>query len=1343
MEDAIKRGSIRYLIDLEVKVDPKDKPAFRCKVRDYCLSGMFLTLLRDTDAPTPAVPVSRNDPITIEFSALNGKPQRITAQVAHVVTGGFGLRFTTISDEALNALLAIAAAQQAQAEQGPTLAGDWQSQGRTGLMLLLKDTLQRHMVGLFNTFHETLVDVIFERASRPRNTNEQNLMFEALDYLNRERSASFQKIYGELAAGFDAFTQGKAPAARLRLDTPALNTTTKLSLIDDRDFEEWLWASTTVARLESEHEEEMFNLNQRLASLQGRPIDNESNPVGAAAICHAFQELISHFDIADGVKKLVISTFQQIVEELFGSIISEFNNHLIERGILPEVKRDMKIVRLGLNSTRDAIKPIPIEVTLGSAHPPGGGAGSSSARMATSATPSSATAPPPSASAPIGHTSPATSSPAMGAPAAPVVPYHTGPSSGLAQVRNLMRSRQAAETGRAVSPPSGSMSSPSGTHTASHAAAVPAADAGSWYETSELTSALTHIEDQISTIRSNRSKGESILANLKASLARMGANPNKVIPPVQQESIEVIDNLMGSLHDDPIITQETRPWLEQLEVPLLKTAIRDETLIENRDHPATQFLNRLDMIGKSFAQQENERTLSLKSEISTLIDQVKDKSDTNDPAFDQALSRLEDLHDSMRRQYEASVAELVRRCDEEYLVESKRDELIKLLDEHFGGEKLPAIVFEILDVGWKNLLLRSFVREGADGRIFRRYLEMIDQTIARLTGDKRRVSGKPWPDETLLELIPRGLRQVPVEDAQIARLMAKLEPQFAMATVAPDSLAMKVMPRISALAEEKRRRNQEACIAELSVTPERWRKAEDSIRSMGNGDMINLTSADGKKHAHKLIWMAPNQSRFVFVDGEGHLSSDLPLNTLVSLLLKEKASILEGWDVPLMDRATYSMLLSIHNKLLTQSNSDTLTGLQNRRAFELELEKVMERTRIDKTKNILCYLDLDHFSLVNSLCNHEEGDRLLKEVAKLLRESAPANSLIGRLGGDEFALLMPDMSRTEGLIAVRNIQQAMHAHKFSCKSHSHTLTASFGLVEINESSESGTRLMAAVETACRQAKENGRNRLEVHHKTNGKIALREELIDMAGQIDDALKNERMQLVCQRILPITDRDMEQAPYYEVLLRVQDAKGQPISHAQFIQAAEMYNRTLDVDRWVIDNVVEWLEQRQAAGKPLPIFSVNLSGRSVNNKEFMDIVAERIIKCAIPHNHICFEITETAAIGDMGQATHFINRIKRIGCDFSLDDFGTGISSYSYLKALPVDYIKIDGSFVRNCHQQPHDLAVIKSINELGHAMGKKTIAEFVENEDILARLHEIGVDYAQGYGIEKPIPISQLN
>ncbi|HEY0635890.1 MAG TPA: DUF1631 family protein [Gammaproteobacteria bacterium] len=1326
MDEAIKRSNIRYLIDLEVQVEAKDKPALTCKVRDYCLSGMFLYLQRDAATPLATVPVSQNESITVQFAALDGKRQRIPAQVAHVVSGGFGLRFAHINDEALNALLEIAAAQQARADQSTQLAGAWQSEGRAGLLLLLKDSLQRHLVGLFNTFHESLVDVIFERASRPRNTTEQNQMFEALDLLNRQRSASFQKIFSDIVAGFDDFSSGAPVPARLALAAPVAKGTAELSLVDDRAFEEWLWVSSTVARLEAAHEDALYALNQRLTSLHGRPIDNESNPIGAAAICHAFQELIRQFDVAEPVKELIVTLFQQVMDERFEPLVTEFNHTLIERGILTAVKRDMTIVRLGLGSARESVKPVSLEEARHPAHTPPPATGVATVHNF----------PPPHRPPPAGAAVPTgviTSGAAhlgathpgglpQGVASVQATPSAPSPS-GLAQVRSLLRSSQGPAAAQAV--------------------ASQASPAGGWYGVNELNTALNAIEDRLSTIHANRSKGESILAQLKASLAQMGGDIDKAIPLAQQESIEVIDNLMGSVHEDPIVAAEARPWLERLEMPLLKTALHDASLIENRDHPATHFLNHLDTIGKSLALRENERTRSVRQEISSLIEQVKERSESGEAVFDQALNRLEDLHDSMRRQYEASVTELVRRCNEEYALESKRDALLALLDDYLGGQRVPAVILELMDAGWKNLLLRSYVREGAEGKIFRRFLEVIDQTVARLTGDTRRVGGKMWPEQTLLELIPRGLRQVPVGEELIERLMAKLAPQFAMAAVDPKAIEMKPMPRITGVASEKRRRALEARLAALNISPERWYKAEESVRSMNSGDMITLSDASGHKQAHKLLWVAPNGSRYVFVDGEGHLCADLRLEELTARLLEDKAAVLEGWDVPLMDRATYSMLLSIHNKLLSQSTSDPLTGLLDRRAFGLELEKIVERTRIDRTKNILCALDLDHFALVNSMCGHDEGDRLLKEVAQMLRQHTPENACIGRLSGDEFALLLPDMSRTEGLLAVRTLQQALHAAPFRCANQAYSVAASFGIVEVNENSENATRLLDDIESACRTAKEKGRNRVEIHHDTHEFAEQQKMLRDRVAQVRGALEQGRMQLVCQRILPVTHRDREQAPYYEILLRVHDDEGRPISHEQFIQAAEMSNLTLEVDRWVVQHIVEWLEQRQAAGKTLPIVSMNLSGRSVNSKEFMDAIAARIIRCTLPPNHLCFEITETAAIGDMGQATHFINRIKRLGCSFSLDDFGTGVSSYSYLKALPVDYIKIDGSFVRNCAKEPHDLAVIKSINEVGHAMGKKTVAEFVENEDILARLHDIGVDYAQGYGIEKPVPISQLN
>ncbi len=248
-------------------------------------------------------------------------------------------------------------------------------------------------------------------------------------------------------------------------------------------------------------------------------------------------------------------------------------------------------------------------------------------------------------------------------------------------------------------------------------------------------------------------------------------------------------------------------------------------------------------------------------------------------------------------------------------------------------------------------------------------------------------------------------------------------------------------------------------------------------------------------------------------------------------------------------------------------------------------------------------------------------------------------------------------------------------------------------------------------------------------------------MEWVSEIDRALDENRLVLNCQRIAPIgSDPDTE--AHYEILLTMLDDRGEMIAPTDFIFAAESYNRMAAVDQWVIEHALAWMSKNRATLDRIGGISINISGHSINDEGFADFVLRQFSTSRVPTGKVCFEITETAAIANLDNAVNFINKMKLIGCKFSLDDFGTGLSSYSYLRNLPVDFIKIDGVFVKDLSDNPGDYAVVKSINEIGHFMGKKTIAEFVENDEILEQLREIGVDYAQGYGIERPCLLEQL-
>jgi EAL domain-containing protein (putative c-di-GMP-specific phosphodiesterase class I) len=353
--------------------------------------------------------------------------------------------------------------------------------------------------------------------------------------------------------------------------------------------------------------------------------------------------------------------------------------------------------------------------------------------------------------------------------------------------------------------------------------------------------------------------------------------------------------------------------------------------------------------------------------------------------------------------------------------------------------------------------------------------------------------------------------------------------------------------------------------------------------------------------------------------------------------------------------------------------------------------------------------------------------------------SEPAT--VAHLAADAFAVLLPDAEGAAALTAAEELRQAVQRIPVGGEKAPLRLEASIGVVFIDPLHGDAGRVLSAAETACAAAKESGRNQVAVYRQSDELIARRESSMQSLVQLLDALENDRLRLRCQRIVPIRPTPDRQL-HYEVLLTVLDADGAALTLAPFISAAEHYNRMAAVDRAVVRKTLEWMGEHPAAMSSFGGFAINLSGDSLSSPGLVELIEQAFRDTGADPGKVCFEITESLAIANLAKASELIRRIKVLGCRFALDDFGSGMSSYAYLKNLPVDLVKIDGAFVKDLARSESDQAVVKSINEISHFLGKETIAEFVENDAILERLRHIGVDYAQGYGIEKPRPLADL-
>ena len=429
---------------------------------------------------------------------------------------------------------------------------------------------------------------------------------------------------------------------------------------------------------------------------------------------------------------------------------------------------------------------------------------------------------------------------------------------------------------------------------------------------------------------------------------------------------------------------------------------------------------------------------------------------------------------------------------------------------------------------------------------------------------------------------------------------------------------------------------------------------------------------------------------------------------------------------------TQERLLS--QQLSWQAAHDSLTGLLNRNEFETILRQLIHDAKVHSTQHALMYMDLDQFKIVNDTCGHFAGDELLKQLAQLMGPKTRDSDTLARLGGDEFGLILQNCPLEQAAEIAQHLLDLVKDFRFVWQDKTFSIGMSIGLVAITPHSKDLVSTLSAADAACFIAKDKGRHRVWIHHTDDDDVLQHRGEMEWVSRLNEALDKDRFELYVQHVKPI--KEPKEGVYHEILLRLRQIDGTLVSPMAFIPAAERYGLMTTIDRWVIRHAFQWLAQHKSAYKRSDIFAVNISGQSLADPKFLPFCVNEYKRHSIVPSQVCLEITETAAIANWSHANQLFAALKDMGFRFALDDFGSGMSSFGYLKYLPLDYIKIDGSFVKDMMVDRVDKTFVEVINQIGHVMALKTIAEFVENENIVALLQTIGVDYAQGFGIHKP-------
>ena len=430
----------------------------------------------------------------------------------------------------------------------------------------------------------------------------------------------------------------------------------------------------------------------------------------------------------------------------------------------------------------------------------------------------------------------------------------------------------------------------------------------------------------------------------------------------------------------------------------------------------------------------------------------------------------------------------------------------------------------------------------------------------------------------------------------------------------------------------------------------------------------------------------------------------------------------------------------MHDELRYNTTHDLLTGLLNRREFENLLDGAVQSFKSQGIPYILCYLDLDFFKTINESAGHMAGDSLLQEVANVLQQHMRKTDILARLGGDEFGVLLLNSALTKGKTICQNLIEVINAIRFHSNEKVYRIGVSIGMVLFSDPDRSAGQLLSDADIACYAAKSEGRNQIFVFENSKTYSGEYSRNILMVNEIQEAIENNRLVLYCQKVVS-TKPAQSTTQSYEILIRIITEKNKIIDADSFVVIAEQFNLMVIIDRWVLSHIFECYD-KQLAALDGGLFSINISANSLNDPSFLPYLLGLIKKSALPPERLCFEITETAAMSRISKTMEVVRAIQEIGCKIALDDFGVGLSSFSYIKNFSVNIIKIDGSFVKNVVHADVDKTIVQTMNEMAHRLGMQTVAEYVENQEILKVISEIGVDFLQGHAIGKPEPLSKL-
>lgn len=793
---------------------------------------------------------------------------------------------------------------------------------------------------------------------------------------------------------------------------------------------------------------------------------------------------------------------------------------------------------------------------------------------------------------------------------------------------------------------------------------------------------------------------------------------NAALDEVQQETVDVVDQFFRSVVESPRLNDAVRQQMRHLEVPVLKVVLRDRTFFDDHSSPVRGVMNRMAQLGIKGGRVNP----VIQRRLDEMVQRITREFEQDTEVFESVRGELDTLIERQNLVYRRNVERVSAAAEGAQKVAEAKKAVTEVLDQRLGGRQVPRPVVSLLNSGWRDLLSLTWIRQGPESQLWQDYLSVLDSLLAFADNEGASIN---LPE--LLRMIQDGLASISSNHLPSAQIRDELK---SFLVKGPGAEVERVeVPREDApvqSSEDPAQSSEDKATERQQRSLQRW---SARAQRLSVGDWLRNQDNPSEPYYVRLVWIARAFSRFVFVNHQGMRVVELTLEQLAHQL---KQGILvpdEHYERPLVDDSIDRMVKQVYDQLSWVSTHDELTGLLSRREFERVLEQHLMRP--DEQALSLVKIDLRQFRLLNDTAGFKSGDDALARVAETLRQHVAPELPLARLDGNEFAFLFP-AEKCEA--AVKAIIAGIESLELAYDDRRYQLSACAGIAPNEPALVTAERWLKAADAACKNAKRLGNGRV-VTYAMDEKVQAQQEQIAARvaglGNFDE----DQVLLRGQKLIPL-HAEAAMGTQYEILISMYDDVGNLITAAEFVRMAERYNRMQAVDRWVVGRMLDALRDSEYAARKLGGVCINLSGYSLNDASLLEFIYEKLSEKNAPIERLWFEITEAAAIHNLQEVADFMIEMKELGCRFCLGNFGSGPTSYEYMRTLPVDLIKLDGAFTRHIVNNEADRAMVRSMVDMAHYTKREVIASQVEDRATLDMLRSLGVDYAQGYVIEKP-------